>query len=848
MATAPTLTVNRIANRPDATPFQNAAVVVGAMSAQSRADQQVLGNLVQGLQQVDIEIQKNEIQENERYAKEMDNEFTSFRRQLLFGSDDGSVPGYYSLNGATAVDAAPGVKKQIEDKRAELLGLARTESAKQMFELTSSQRINTEFREMNRFTVKEQHVAQITASETRMKEAVDDAVLGWNNPSVLINSLATISQEVQAIGELQGWNAETIQSQMDSKRTLLYSGVITSMLQKGDDIHAREFFKTVESQMDAPVAAAVAEKIDNATLLTSIQKEANIVSDMSGSWAERIAVVRDNTDYTDAQKTGIVKELKAREQEDIRAEKANMKQIEGDVNQTIAGGGSLVEWMIANPDSAITLARDSEVMKRVEAYQKLIANGRNHPVSSDGSVASKLQTMEPHELAQQDTEAYRGQLTKSEFEKASGWIKGAQDTMRRQGQSVELYNQGNRWVKEFGEQAGIKWDATDSEADNKRQWMLENEMSGWIAGQVPPPTSEAIKDYAKFLTTTAITTPETWWGLGGGEEFSVADVMNLTPNDEQYATASIPYEVLSPQMINDAEQMFKRAKKDDYTTQDIADLWGATLTENIARKNEILGLSGQPTKPAPVPRKKQLDADAQFENDFQEFIGRSTTSTPRAPTPVPEDQGGTVTAPLTEAAPTPRAAPVVPEDQGGNAIAPLTEPAPITQAIPRAQPRPDRPVETIDRANFLIGNEGARVTSYDDSQGVRTIGIGFNLDRSDAKEKIEAFGLDFDKVYSGEQKLDGTQIRSLFTDTMAEAETDAEAVFSNFGELSENRQTALIDMMFNMGKTKWLTFKNSIKEVENEDWTAFVKRWKKSSWAKQVGDRADKVLELIEQG
>ena len=645
MATVPTLTSNRIQSRPDATPFQNASTVLGAMAAKGQADQQVLNNLAQGLNKIDIEIQKNEIQENERYAKEMDNEFTSYRRQLLFGSDDGTVPGFYSLNGASAVDAAPGVKQQIEAKRQEIEGRARTEKAKQMFSLAAAQRINTEFRELNRFTVKEQHVAQITASDTRVKEAIDDAVLGWNNPSVLINSLSTIAQEVQAVGELQGWDAETMQSQLESKRTLLYSGVITSMLQQGDDVHAREFFKTVENQMDAPDAAAIAEKVDNATLFGSIQRESSIIAVVDGSWAEKIALVRDSTEYTDEQKSGIVKELRAREQEEIRATKADMKELEGDVNQTIASGGSLVEWMIANPDGAIALARDSEMMKRVESYQKMVSEGRNHPVTSDGKAATKLHTMDPHELAQVDIVAYRGVLTASEYEKAEGWIAGAQATVRRQAQSVELYNQGNRWVKEFGTQAGIEWDS-DKSAHQKQQWALENEISGWIASQTPPPTSKEVKEYAEFLNTTAGTTPDDWvfpiiGAMAGGEEMSVIDVMALTPKDDGYSDASIPFNILSPKMINDAQVRFQRAGKKDYTEEDVANYWGAVLTDNIARKKEILGLSGSTAKPAPVPRKKQVDADAQFTADFQEFIGKPATPVAK-PRPAEEAEAATL--------------------------------------------------------------------------------------------------------------------------------------------------------------------------------------------------------------
>ncbi len=64
--------------------------------------------------------------------------------------------------------------------------------------------------------------------------------------------------------------------------------------------------------------------------------------------------------------------------------------------------------------------------------------------------------------------------------------------------------------------------------------------------------------------------------------------------------------------------------------------------------------------------------------------------------------------------------------------------------------------EEIDKTKLkaqLIKHEGKRSKVYKDSEGVPTIGVGFNLKRSDAKAKIEALGLDYTKVLSGDQEL-----------------------------------------------------------------------------------------------
>jgi GH24 family phage-related lysozyme (muramidase) len=66
--------------------------------------------------------------------------------------------------------------------------------------------------------------------------------------------------------------------------------------------------------------------------------------------------------------------------------------------------------------------------------------------------------------------------------------------------------------------------------------------------------------------------------------------------------------------------------------------------------------------------------------------------------------------------------------------------------------------------SFITHEEGLRTTMYEDTKGIPTIGIGFNLQRPDAKEKIEGLGYDYDKVLKGEMpisKLHAEQLRDV---------------------------------------------------------------------------------------
>ena len=72
--------------------------------------------------------------------------------------------------------------------------------------------------------------------------------------------------------------------------------------------------------------------------------------------------------------------------------------------------------------------------------------------------------------------------------------------------------------------------------------------------------------------------------------------------------------------------------------------------------------------------------------------------------------------------------------------------------------------DPIDKARLkkqLVRHEGKRLKVYKDSEGIPTIGVGFNLRRQDAKAKIEAFGLNFQDVLEGRVALTDAQVDSL---------------------------------------------------------------------------------------
>lgn len=141
----------------------------------------------------------------------------------------------------------------------------------------------------------------------------------------------------------------------------------------------------------------------------------------------------------------------------------------------------------------------------------------------------------------------------------------------------------------------------------------------------------------------------------------------------------------------------------------------------------------------------------------------------------------------------------------------------------------DETIRLIER------HEGRKGHVYTDSVGHPTIGVGFNLDRAGARERIEQLGLDYDKVRSGQQDLTDQQIDALRNKDIEDAESIARRELDNFDELSPDRKDAMTDMAFNLGAKGFAGFKKMIDAVESEDWDRAIEEMKNSKWAQQVG-------------
>src|SRR5262245_14467557 len=116
--------------------------------------------------------------------------------------------------------------------------------------------------------------------------------------------------------------------------------------------------------------------------------------------------------------------------------------------------------------------------------------------------------------------------------------------------------------------------------------------------------------------------------------------------------------------------------------------------------------------------------------------------------------------------------------------------------------------------HFIEDHEGRRATAYLDSRGIPTVGVGFNLQRSDAKQRIAALGVSYDALSRRDVALTDQQIDTLLDADIATAMTDARNCVRGFDTLPPDVQMVVVDMIFNLGIGGFAGFKRMIAAIE----------------------------------
>lgn len=127
----------------------------------------------------------------------------------------------------------------------------------------------------------------------------------------------------------------------------------------------------------------------------------------------------------------------------------------------------------------------------------------------------------------------------------------------------------------------------------------------------------------------------------------------------------------------------------------------------------------------------------------------------------------------------------------------------------------------------LRRDEGFMQYPYHCTGGALTIGYGRNLDA---------------------KGISHAEADILLRNDVVEAQADLERVCPLASSLSDNRYRALLNMVFNLGSSRFMTFRNMLAAIRAGNYDRAADEMLDSKWARQVGIRAERLAEIMRRG
>jgi len=136
-------------------------------------------------------------------------------------------------------------------------------------------------------------------------------------------------------------------------------------------------------------------------------------------------------------------------------------------------------------------------------------------------------------------------------------------------------------------------------------------------------------------------------------------------------------------------------------------------------------------------------------------------------------------------------------------------------------------------------DEGVEYEIYLDHLGYATFGVGHLITDRDPENNREVG-----------TKISEERVQTAFESDLDTAISECIALYGESTwnmDFPEEVQEILVNMIFNMGRTRLAKFKNFRAALENRDWERAAVEGRDSLWHRQVTNRAERLMLRLEQ-
>jgi len=149
----------------------------------------------------------------------------------------------------------------------------------------------------------------------------------------------------------------------------------------------------------------------------------------------------------------------------------------------------------------------------------------------------------------------------------------------------------------------------------------------------------------------------------------------------------------------------------------------------------------------------------------------------------------------------------------------------------------------VDREKIaaqLVFHEGLVLAAYLCPTGHLTVGVGHNLEADPA---LDVLGR---RIANVGESINAEEAKRLLQRDLDRCVVELNG-FAWFTALTQPRQHVLVDMVFNLGMSRFRAFKNMLLALERGDFRRAAGEMADSRWAQQVPQRAARLVRMMSE-
>lgn len=569
-----------------------------------------------GLEAVEEALYKRTLENEEREVKRLQVEFA--RESRLINQRFKQTQGESTLKARTTLD------KEYLQARENIRKRASSTRVGQAFDILAQGRVEMELEQADGYTEAQRLKANNDASQAVMAEAFQAAA---ENPLDEVQSVLyrkTIEAEVDAQARINGWSVDVTKSKKEEAVSQFYKARVIASAKDHPDA-AWAIYEKNKDSIDGDVRIEIEKHLEDVTLEVMAQnyaeqaiakfpkdikaqreyiretlsgkKEAAALDELHGRLTEYQSDIR-WADYLEDQ---AYQRIARQEALDRKEETDSIKDARRAASKAITDGMTLGDWVVDNPEQAGWLAQDDSAMKALNAYEILVAEGKEYANTNDTKTMTQFLDMEDYELANlsdEDMEALKPFVNKSTWERFGKYRDAAKTKMENIRTNQAIYDTGYKLLFDYAPK--VRKEGKDKLTISEDAMNIAHmEMDAFIKTFTDKgkfPSREELARESQRLMLEIVADPRNT-GLGippllspkkGEEEWEgvVAEMKTMSP--QQRANARVDIEDVPADMRLDIEADIEAAGM-EIDNDLISQLAAAIALRDAARYNSLLG-------------------------------------------------------------------------------------------------------------------------------------------------------------------------------------------------------------------------------------------------------------------